>query len=86
MMTSQNVVEVFGDNAEKSDIGRRHLGQKQIRSQIFAEMTAIDPERTLTFHNLWKKYVHLAVGRSRSKEFASLEEYIHYRMEDAGQL
>lgn len=80
-------VEVFGDNSEKEGVQfNKVIEEKKLRTQIFAEMAAIDPERALTSMNAWETYVHLTTSRSRSIPFATLEEYLPYRMIDAGEM
>lgn len=83
---NRQILEVFRDGSEKDGIESKHIGEKQIRSQILAEMTAIDPERALTSMKSWTKFVHLAASRPRSNPFATLEEYLPYRIIDAGEM
>ena len=61
-------------------------GAKQIQSQILDEMIAIDKERGLTTMKSWQKFVQVAASRQRSEPFAGLEEYLPYRISDAGEL
>ena len=49
-------------------------------------MMAIDKERGLTTMKSWQKFVQVVAGRQRSEPFASLEEYLPYRISDAGEL
>ena len=60
-------------------------GQKRIQSQILAEMMALDKERALTSMKAWATFVQLSSSRNRSQPFASLEEYLPYRIIDAGE-
>lgn len=49
-------------------------------------MISIDPERALTAMKSWATFVQLAGARMRSIPFASLEEYLPYRIIDAGEM
>ena len=79
------MLEVFGEGALKSS-GPKDLGAKHIQSQILAEMMAIDRGRALTAMKAWAKFVQLSSSRRRSVPFTSLEEYLPYRIIDAGEL
>ena len=61
-------------------------GTKQIRGQIFSEMLAIDKERAMTTMKLWQKFVQVVSSRQRSEPFLNLDEYLPYRISDAGEL
>ncbi|MCJ1461457.1 hypothetical protein MMC07_000054 [Pseudocyphellaria aurata] len=60
-------------------------GEKKIQLQILAEMMAIDSERAMTTMKAWATFIRLASNRPRSAPFASLEEFIPYRIIDAGE-
>lgn len=49
-------------------------------------MIAIDQERALTTMKSWATFVQLAAGRNRTVPFASLEDYLPYRIIDAGEM
>ena len=49
-------------------------------------MMAIDQERGLTTMKLWQKFVQVVSGRERAEPFTNLEEYLPYRISDAGEL
>ncbi|KAI4284883.1 MAG: hypothetical protein L6R38_001092 [Xanthoria sp. 2 TBL-2021] len=59
---------------------------KQVQSLIVKEMMAIDKERGLTTMKAWQKFVQVVSSRQRSEPFRSLEEYLPYRISDAGEL
>ncbi|KAL8948519.1 MAG: hypothetical protein Q9222_005300 [Ikaeria aurantiellina] len=61
-------------------------GAKQIQSRILEEMMAIDKGRALTTMKSWQKFIKVVASRQRSEPFASLEEYLPYRISDAGEL
>lgn len=84
----QPVEVLLCDDSEKDNNieSSKDLEVKRLRSQIFAEMAAIDPERAMTSMKAWDKYVQLATSRSRSIPFATLEEYLPYRIIDAGEM
>ena len=65
---------------------RKAQGAKQIQAQILAEMLAIDKERAMTTMRSWQKFVQTVSGRQRSEPFSDLEEYLPYRISDAGEL
>lgn len=46
----------------------------------------IDKDRALTTMKSWQKFVQVAASRQRSEPFARLEEYLPYRISDAGEL
>jgi fusicocca-2,10(14)-diene synthase len=49
-------------------------------------MAAIDSKRASTSMKSWATFVQLAASRPRSKPFATLEEYLPYRIIDAGEM
>ena len=61
-------------------------GAKQIQSQILREMMVIDKPRAMTTMNSWQKFIQVAASRQRSNPFSGLEEYLPYRISDAGEL
>ncbi len=68
------------------DTALKGKGAMQIQSQILNEMMVIDKERGLTTMKSWQRFVQVAAGRQRSEPFAGLEEYLPYRISDAGEL
>jgi hypothetical protein len=70
------------DNAKNS---RLH-GAKHLQSQILTEMLAIDEGRAKTTISAWQKFIAVVSSRKRSEPFMSLEEYLPYRISDAGEL
>jgi hypothetical protein len=61
-------------------------GAKHIQAQIFAEMMAIDKKRAKATMSSWQKFVDVVSSRQRSEPFNGLEEYLPYRISDAGEL
>lgn len=47
---------------------------------------AIDPERAVTSMKAWATFVELAAARARSRPFETLEDYLPYRIIDAGEM
>lgn len=93
--SDQQILDVFGDDVLSQDVVGDSLDGdgnssgsrlKSLQKQILSEMSAIDPERALTSMQSWAKFVQLSASRKRSQPFASLEEYIPYRVIDAGEL
>ncbi|MCJ1462660.1 hypothetical protein MMC07_001263 [Pseudocyphellaria aurata] len=78
-------LDVFGKDLLSDGQNVRTLGVKKLQSQILAEMMAIDSKRAVTTKKAWTTYIHLASSRPRSAPFASLEEYLPYRINDAGE-
>ena len=76
----------FRDAAQSGVMSTREAGKKQIQAQIFNEMFAIDPERTITTMEAWAEFLHLAAGRQHKREFLTLEEYLPYRSIDVGKM
>lgn len=80
------ILEVFDDSSEKEGIKSKHSEKEKIISQILAEMAAIDPERASISMKSWITYVRLAASHPRSIPFATLEEYLPYRIIDVGEM
>ena len=72
--------------AETGTINVNTSGKKEIQMQILKEMLALDHERALTSTKAWAKFVQLAAGRQNDVAFATLEEYIPYRILDVGEM
>lgn len=70
----------------REDAALRREGVKQIQAQIFQEMLAIDKERAITTMKMWQKFVQVQSSRKRSEPFSGLDEYLPYRISDAGEL
>ncbi|EED22796.1 conserved hypothetical protein [Talaromyces stipitatus ATCC 10500] len=70
----------------QQDAALRREGVKQIQEQIFKEMLAIDKERAITTMKMWQKFVKVQSSRKRSEPFSGLDEYLPYRISDAGEL
>lgn len=70
----------------EQDVALRREGVKQIQGQIFKEMIAIDKERAITTMKNWQKFVQVQSSRKRSEPFSGLDEYLPYRISDAGEL
>ena len=80
------MLDAFREGARTGSIKGGKGGKKHIQSKILLEMLAIDRERALTTMEAWATFVELAAGRSHHKEFASLEEYLPYRIIDVGEM
>lgn len=80
------MLEALSEGVETGSIDYRDSGKKQIQSQLLLEMVAIDRERALTATNSWAKFVQLASGRQHDIHFATLEQYIPYRILDVGEM
>ena len=80
------MLDAFINGAQNGHAGLERSGEKQIQHQILKEMMAIDPERAMTSMKSWETFIKLAASRPRSIPFATLEEYIPYRIMDAGEL
>lgn len=65
---------------------RTATGVKQIQSQIFSEMIAIDQAKALTTIKLWQEYIEKTASRHRSEPFTTLDEYLPYRMIESAEL
>ncbi|PCG91803.1 Terpenoid synthase [Penicillium occitanis (nom. inval.)] len=70
----------------QQDVALRREGVRQIQGQIFKEMIAIDKERAITTMKNWQKFVQVQSSRKRSEPFSGLDEYLPYRISDAGEL
>lgn len=49
-------------------------------------MMAIDPERAQTSMKAWARFIELSSARERYEPFSTLEEYLPYRIIDAGEM
>jgi len=79
-------LKVFGEEVLKQDTQKTPRGEKKIQAQILADMASIDRERALTSMKAWADFVQQSSARSRSKPFNTLEEYLPYRIIDAGEM
>ena len=77
---------MFLDGALEPNGEFRVRGEKRIQSQILSEMMSIDHDRALTSMKAWATFVELAAARARTVPFATLEEYLPYRIVDAGEM
>ena len=80
------MLDALHEGAQTGSIDFRDSGKKQIQSQILHEMVAIDRERALTATKSWARFVQLAAGRQHDIHFATLEQYIPYRILDVGEM
>ena len=80
------MLDAFREGAQTGSIDSRDSGKKQIQSQLLREMVAIDRDRALTTAKSWAQYVQLAAGRQHDVHFATLEQYIPYRILDVGEM
>lgn len=74
------------EGAQIGSIESKDSGKRRIQSQLLLEMLAIDRERALAATKSWAKYVQLAGGRQHETHFATLKEYIPYRILDVGEM
>jgi hypothetical protein len=49
-------------------------------------MLAIDKERAASTMKSWQKFVDVVSSRHRSEPFKGLDDYLPYRISDAGEL
>jgi len=82
----EDVWKVFGEEVLTQTTKNNSRGEKKLQAQILAEMISIDHERALTTMKAWADFVQQSAARPRSKPFASLEEYLPYRIIDAGEM
>lgn len=83
---NRKILEVFGEGALSHDTECKATGEKMMQSQILSEMMAIDYERALVSMRSWATFVQLAAARTRTQPFKTLEEYLPYRIMDAGEM
>ena len=82
---THQILDIFSKEPLKASSGSPDLGAKQIQSQLLSEMLAVDRERTLTTMDTWATYVELSSRRQRSLPFETMEKYLPYRIDDAGE-
>ena len=80
------MLDAFEQGALNGSIDSKHSGKRQIQANLLLEMLKIDRERALTSMKLWARFVELAAGRQHDTQFASLDEYIPYRIIDVGEM
>lgn len=83
---NHEILDVFREGASTHGAESKGRGEKQMQSQILLEMMAIDPERAVTTMKVWATFVELTTVCARSEPFATLEEYLPYRITDAGEM
>ena len=77
---------MFCEGTNKSDFGHTNIGVKEMQSKILTEMLAIDKQRAILTMKSWATFVKLSASRERTEPFAGLEEYLPYRIIDAGEM
>ncbi|KAI9891309.1 MAG: hypothetical protein M1814_002822 [Vezdaea aestivalis] len=85
-IANDEMMEAFREGATKGSIESKDYGKKQIQSKMLLEMLSIDRERALTTMKAWATFVELASGRQHHTRFATLDEYIPYRVIDVGEM
>jgi hypothetical protein len=80
------MLRVFREAVSTGTIIDQKSGKKQIQAKMLSEMMALDKERALTTMKAWAKFVETASGRQHHTHFATLDEYIPYRVIDVGQM
>lgn len=85
------MMQAFLEGAEKASISsdsqdNRKSGRKQMQSQLFLEMMAVDRECAVESMKAWAKFLEVGSGRQHSKRFTTLEEYLPYRIMDVGEM
>ena len=80
------MLDTFSNGTRNGEVDIESSGEKKIQSQVLREMMAIDPERAITTMKAWATFIQLAASRPRSVPFATLDEYLPYRIIDAGEL
>ncbi|KIK55704.1 hypothetical protein GYMLUDRAFT_205331 [Collybiopsis luxurians FD-317 M1] len=68
----------------KNDAQTKREGKRKIQSQLLLEMFSIDRERAIAFVKAWAEFAEVGSGRQHHENFATLEEYLPYRIVDAG--
>jgi hypothetical protein len=85
-MENDTMLDAFREGASTGAIDPKESGKKQIQSRMLLEMMSIDRERAITTMKAWAQFVETASGRQHHTHFATLEEYIPYRVIDVGQM
>jgi hypothetical protein len=83
---NDRMLDALREAASTGAIDPKKSGKKQIQSKMLLEMLAIDRQRALTTMKAWAEFVELASGRRHHTHFATLDEYIPYRVIDVGQM
>ncbi len=80
------MLDAFSNGSLDGEVDSESTEEKQIQSQILKKMMAIDLERAFTSMKAWATFIQLAASRPRSVPFVTLDEYLPYRIIDAGEL
>lgn len=68
------------------DTGERKSGKRQIQSKMLSEMIALDRDQALRTMETWDKFVKTASAHKHLTHFATLDEYLHTKVIDIGQM
>lgn len=63
---------------------RSATGTKQIQSKMLLELLAVDKPCAEVFIDSWKEMVATTASRDKSCLFATLDDYVDYRIIDTG--
>ena len=88
-MDREKVLKVFSHDITpmvQTDGTYQLNGVKMIQGQIFREMLMIDEDRAITTMKAWQRFVHVVSCRQRCEPFNGLDDYLPYRISDAGEL
>lgn len=80
------MMDAFEQGAQLGLIESRGSGTRQLQSKMLLDMMKLDRERAITSMKWWAAFVELASGRQHHIQFASLEEYVPYRILDVGEM
>lgn len=83
---NDEMMDGFEQGAQLGLIESRDSGTRQLQSKILLDMMKLDRERAIASMKLWAAFVELASGRQHHIQWASLEEYIPYRILDVGEM
>jgi hypothetical protein len=72
--------------ASIGDTGERKSGKRQIQSKMLSEMIAVDKDQALRTIKTWDKFVKTASAHKHLTHFATLDEYLHIKVIDIGQM
>ncbi|KAH7048409.1 isoprenoid synthase domain-containing protein [Macrophomina phaseolina] len=83
---NDQLMAAFQEAATTGKITQALTGKRYVQAQMLLEMMAIDKPRALVAMKAWAEFAELASGREHFTDFASLDQYIPYRILDVGEM
>ncbi|KAK5624891.1 hypothetical protein RRF57_000607 [Xylaria bambusicola] len=82
---NDEAMDAFREGSQNGKIDVLRSGKRQIQARILNTMMTIDRPRALVVMRAWATFLEQGSGRQHDQQFQTLEEYLLYRCNDAGQ-